>query len=62
MRPLTTLTDAALAERRTELLTALDHSTNFTANIVTLLAEMRAGLSVWRPKAFVIATFDAAGL
>lgn len=29
------------------------HASNFTSNILTLLAEMRAGLSVWRPKAFV---------
>lgn len=34
------------------------HASNFTSNILTLLAEMRAGLSVWRPKAFVKGTFS----
>lgn len=32
------------------------HGTNFTANILVLLAELRAILSVWRPKAFVRGT------
>lgn len=34
------------------------HASNFTSNILTLLVEMRAGLSVWRPKAFVKGTFS----
>lgn len=34
------------------------HASNFTSNILTLLAEMRAGLSVWRPAAFVKGTFS----
>lgn len=33
------------------------HASNFTSNILTLLAEMRAALSIWRPKAFVVGTF-----
>lgn len=37
------------------------HASNFTSNILTLLAEMRAGLSVWRPSAFVAGTFSANG-
>lgn len=32
------------------------HGSNFTANILVLLAELRAILSVWRPKAFVKGT------
>lgn len=35
------------------------HASNFTANILTLLAEMRAALTVWRPQAFVEGTFGA---
>lgn len=35
------------------------HASNFTSNILTLLVEMRAGLSVWRPKAFVVGTFGS---
>lgn len=35
------------------------HASNFTSNILTLLAEMRAGLSVWRPLAIVKGTFGA---
>lgn len=35
------------------------HASNFTSNILTLLAELRAALSVWRPKAFVKGTFGA---
>lgn len=33
------------------------HASNFTANLITLLVEIRAVLSVWRPKAFVYGTF-----
>lgn len=36
------------------------HASNFTANILTLLCEMRAALSVWRPKAFVKGTLTPA--
>jgi HK97 family phage major capsid protein len=35
------------------------HASNFTSNILTLLAEFRAALTVWRPKAFVKGTFGA---
>jgi HK97 family phage major capsid protein len=35
------------------------HASNFTSNILTLLAELRAALTVWRPKAFVKGTFGA---
>jgi HK97 family phage major capsid protein len=35
------------------LLMSDSHGTNFTANIIVLLAEMRAALTVWRPAAFV---------
>lgn len=33
------------------------HASNFTSNILTMLVEMRAALSVWRPKAMVKGTF-----
>lgn len=33
------------------------HASNFTSNILTLLAELRAALSVWRPKSIVKGTF-----
>ena len=33
------------------------HASNFASNILTLLAETRAALTVWRPKAFVKGTF-----
>lgn len=36
------------------------HASNFTSNILTMLAEMRAALSVWRPKAFVAGTLTPA--
>lgn len=36
------------------------HASNFTSNILTLLVEMRAALSVWRPKAFVKGTLTPA--
>ena len=29
------------------------HASNFTSNILVILAEMRAALTVWRPAAFV---------
>lgn len=44
------------------LLMTDSHASNFTSNILTLLVEMRAALTVWRPLAFVKITFDAAGL
>jgi len=34
------------------------HASNFTSNILTLLAELRAALSVWRPAAFCSITFN----
>lgn len=43
------------------LLMTDSHASNFTSNILTLLVEMRAALTVWRPAAFVAITFDAAG-
>lgn len=39
------------------LLMSDSHGTNFTANILVLLAEMRAALTVWRPGAFVKGAF-----
>lgn len=33
------------------------HASNFTSNILTLLAELRAALTVWRPAAFVYGQF-----
>ena len=45
----------------TVLLMTDSHASNFTSNIITLLAERRAALAVWRPKAFVKGTFDSAG-
>jgi hypothetical protein len=35
------------------------HASNFTSNILTLLAELRAALTVWRPAAFVKGTLGA---
>jgi HK97 family phage major capsid protein len=35
------------------------HASNFTSNILTLLAEIRAALSVWRPLSIVKGTFGA---
>lgn len=35
------------------------HASNFTSNILTLLAELRAALSVWRPLSIVKGTFGA---
>lgn len=34
------------------------HASTFTSNILTLLAELRAALSVWRPAAFTKITFN----
>jgi HK97 family phage major capsid protein len=51
---------ATLWERQSVQLFITDsHASNFTSNILTLLAELRAALSVWRPKAFVKGTFGA---
>lgn len=36
------------------------HASTFTSNILTLLAELRAALSVWRPSAFAKITFNGA--
>ncbi len=43
-----------------ELYLTDSHASNFTSNILTLLAEKRAALAVWRPKAFVKVTFTPA--
>jgi HK97 family phage major capsid protein len=51
---------ATLWERtQVQLFITDSHASNFTSNILTLLAELRAALSVWRPKAFVKGTFGA---
>ncbi len=51
---------ATLWERQSVTIFITDsHASNFTSNILTLLAELRAALSVWRPKAFVKGTFGA---
>lgn len=51
---------ATLWERTGVLIYLTDsHASNFTSNILTLLAELRAALSVWRPAAFVKGTFGA---
>jgi HK97 family phage major capsid protein len=34
------------------------HASNFTSNILTILAEMRAALTVWRPAVFCEITFN----
>lgn len=53
---------ATLWERQgIRILMTDSHASNFTSNILTLLAEMRAGLSVWRPAAFVKGTFSNNG-
>jgi hypothetical protein len=52
---------ATLWEREgVEIYITDSHASNFTSNILTLLAEMRAALSVWRPKAFVKGTLTPA--
>lgn len=49
---------ATLWERHgIRLLMSDSHGTNFTSNILVLLAEMRAALTVWRPAAFVKGAF-----
>lgn len=49
---------ATLWERHgVRLLMSDSHGTNFTANILVLLAELRAALTVWRPAAFVKGAF-----
>jgi HK97 family phage major capsid protein len=49
---------ATLWERHgVRLLVSDSHGTNFTSNILVLLAEMRAALTVWRPAAFVKGAF-----
>lgn len=49
---------ATLWERHgVRLLMSDSHGTNFTSNILVLLAEMRAALTVWRPAAFVKGAF-----
>ncbi|MGL5909813.1 MAG: phage major capsid protein, partial [Phycicoccus sp.] len=51
---------ATLWERTAvEIFVTDSHASNFTSNILTMLAELRAALSVWRPKAFVNGTFGA---
>lgn len=50
---------ATLWERTgVELYMTDSHASDFTSNLITLLAELRAVLSVWRPKAFVKGTFS----
>jgi len=50
---------ATLWERHgVRLLMTDSHASNFTSNILVLLAEMRAALTVWRPAAFVRVTFN----
>lgn len=50
---------ATLWERHgVRLLMTDSHASNFTSNILVLLAEMRAALTVWRPAAFVKITFN----
>lgn len=49
---------ATLWERHgVRILMSDSHGTNFTANILVMLAEMRAALTVWRPAAFVKGAF-----
>jgi hypothetical protein len=43
-----------------KILFADQHGTNFTKNVLTILAEERLGLAVRRPEAFVEGTFDSA--
>jgi HK97 family phage major capsid protein len=49
---------ATLWERHgVRILMSDSHGTNFTANILVILAELRAALTVWRPAAFVKGSF-----
>ena len=51
---------ATLWERDTDRLHLSDsHASNFTSNILTLLAELRAALTVLKPSAFVKGTLGA---
>lgn len=53
---------ATLWERTgVELYLTDSHASDFTSNLITLLAELRAVLTVWRPKAFVLGTFAPLG-
>lgn len=50
---------ATLWDRQdTQLFLTDSHASTFTSNILTLLAELRAALSVWRPSAFCKITFN----
>lgn len=49
---------ATLWERSSALFVTDSHASNFTSNILTLLAERRIALSVMVPKAFVKGTFS----
>lgn len=50
---------ATLWERQgVRILMTDSHASNFTSNILTILAEMRAALSVWRPSVFCKITFN----
>lgn len=52
---------ATLYDRmQAKILFADQHGTNFTKNVLTILAEERLGLAVRRPEAFVELTFDSA--
>jgi HK97 family phage major capsid protein len=50
---------ATLWERHgVRILMTDSHASNFTSNILTILAELRAALTVWRPSAFCKVTFN----
>lgn len=50
---------ATLWERQgVKILMTDSHASNFTSNILTILAEMRAALTVWRPAVFCKITFN----
>lgn len=50
---------ATLWDRQdTQIFLTDSHASTFTSNILTLLAELRAALSVWRPSAFCKITFN----
>lgn len=44
--------------RQTQLFITDSHASTFIANVLTLLAELRVALSVWRPAAFCKITFN----